>query len=81
MLWIVLVMVAIIVLAGLVVAFTAFPHRGEEIPAAPWLGEAMTKAVDALPTLDNVEGTATDAAGRPVPEPRPQGRGDSSPLP
>jgi hypothetical protein len=49
---IVVVMLAILVLAGLVVAYVAYPHRGEDLPAAPWLGDAMAKAVDAAPTLD-----------------------------
>jgi hypothetical protein len=46
-----LVMLVIVVLAALVVTFVAYPHRGAEVPAAPWLGEAMAKAVDAVPTL------------------------------
>jgi hypothetical protein len=49
---VVVVMVLILVLAGLVVAYVAYPHRGEQMPAAPWLGEAMAKAVDAAPVLD-----------------------------
>jgi hypothetical protein len=49
---VVVVMALILVLAGLVVAYVAYPHRGEEMPAAPWLGEAMAKAVEAAPTLD-----------------------------
>ncbi len=53
MLFIVISMVAIVVVAGLVVTFVAFPHRGEEVPGAPWLGESMSRAVDVLPTLDN----------------------------
>jgi hypothetical protein len=64
MLVIALVMLVILVVAALVVTFAAFPHRGEEVPAAPWLGEAMTKAADALPTLEN-----PDATG---PQPTPQ---------
>ena len=46
-------MVVIVVLAGLVVTFVAFPHRGEEVPGASWLGDSMNRAVDVLPTLDN----------------------------
>jgi hypothetical protein len=46
-----LAMLVILVLAGLVVTYAAYPHRGEELPAAPWLGDAMAKAVDAAPTL------------------------------
>jgi hypothetical protein len=51
-LFVVIAMLAILVVAGLVVVYVAYPHRGEEIPAAPWLGEAMTKAVDAAPVLE-----------------------------
>lgn len=51
MIVIALVMLVIVILAALVVTFVAYPHRGEEIPAAPWLGEAMAKAADAAPTL------------------------------
>ena len=53
MLYIVLSMALIMVLAGVVVLYVAFPHRGEEMPHTPWVGEAMRKGVDRLPTLDN----------------------------
>jgi hypothetical protein len=46
-----LAMLVILVLAALVVTYAAYPHRGEEVPAAPWLGDAMAKAVDAAPTI------------------------------
>ena len=61
MLFIVITMVVIVAVAGLVVAFVAFPHRGEELPGVPWLGEAMSNAVDAMPTLE----------AEPAEEPRP----------
>ena len=67
MLVIALVMLVILVVAALVVTFAAFPHRGEEVPAAPWLGEAMTKAADALPTLDNPEATGRSRPRRRAP--------------
>ncbi len=51
MLPVVVVMVLILVLAGLVVVYVAYPHRGEEVPAAPWLGEAMARAAEAAPTI------------------------------
>ena len=51
MLFIVITMLVVLVIAGLVVVYVAYPHRGEEIPAAPWLGEAMTRAVDAAPLV------------------------------
>ena len=53
MLSIVLTMLVILVIAGLVVVYVAFPHRGEEVPHVPWVGEAMRTGVNSLPTLDN----------------------------
>jgi hypothetical protein len=61
---IVLTMLLILVLAGLVVAYVAYPHRGEEMPAAPWLGEAMAKAVEAAPTIDIETADALEADRR-----------------
>ena len=46
-------MLAILVVAGLVVLYVAFPHRGEDVPHTPWVGDAMRKGVNKLPTLDN----------------------------
>lgn len=48
---VVVVMVLILLVAGLVAAYVAYPHRGEQMPAAPWLGDAMARAVDAAPVL------------------------------
>ena len=45
-------MLLVTLLAGAVVAYVAYPHRGEEMPYVPQVGEAMSKAVEALPTLD-----------------------------
>ncbi|GAB2751212.1 hypothetical protein [Nocardioides pakistanensis] len=50
---IVLTMLVIMVLAGVVVLYVAYPHRGEDVPQAPWLGDALRSGVDLLPTLDN----------------------------
>jgi hypothetical protein len=55
MLVVVLVTVAGLLMAGVVVAYVAFPHRGEDLPVVPQLGEAMRKGVDALPTLEDSE--------------------------
>ena len=52
MLFVVISMLVILAIAGLVVLYVAYPHRGEEVPAAPWLGDAMSKAVDAAPVLE-----------------------------
>ncbi len=50
---IVVAMVLILVLAGLVAVYVAYPHRGERMPATPWLGDAMAKAADAAPVLED----------------------------
>jgi hypothetical protein len=50
---ILLAMLGIVVLAGLVVVYVAYPHRGHDVPNAPWLGDAMRRAVRNLPTLHN----------------------------
>jgi len=53
---IVLLMLAILFLAGIVVVYAAFPHRGEDVPGATWLGDVMSRAADAVPTLEEEEG-------------------------
>jgi hypothetical protein len=53
MLAIVVAMLVIMILAGTVVLYVAFPHRGEDVPHTPWVGDAMRKGVEMLPTLDN----------------------------
>ena len=46
-------MLAILIAAGAVVVYVAFPHRGQEVPGAPWLGEALKRGVDAMPVLED----------------------------
>jgi hypothetical protein len=53
MFWILLAMLGTLVLAGLVVVYVAFPHRGEPVPSAPWVGDVLRKGVEMLPTLDD----------------------------
>jgi hypothetical protein len=53
---VVIAMLVILVLSGVVLTFVAFPNRGEELPAAPWLGEVMARAADAAPVLDEEAG-------------------------
>lgn len=41
-----------LVVAGLVLFYVAYPHRGEAPPErAEWLGDVLTRAVDSMPTL------------------------------
>jgi hypothetical protein len=50
--FLVVAMLVILVLAGVVVLYVAFPHRGEDVPHVPWLGRLLRKGVDNVPTLD-----------------------------
>lgn len=68
-------MLVILALAGLVVLYVAYPHRGEDVPNAPWVGDAMRKGVEALPTLDNQREQAEAPAEPAVPaQPSAPGR-------
>ena len=51
MLTIVFTMLLILLISAAIVVYVAFPHRGEAVPKAPWIGDVMNKTVDALPTL------------------------------
>ena len=51
MLTIVLTMLLILLVSAAVVVYAAYPHRGEDVPKAPWVGEIMNKTADKLPTL------------------------------
>jgi hypothetical protein len=48
-----LMMLGILLVAGVVALYVAFPHRGEDVPGAPWLGDAMNRAADAVPVLED----------------------------
>jgi hypothetical protein len=52
---IVLTMLLILLVSAGVVIYVAYPHRGEEMPVVPQLGDAMRKGVDSLPTLEDSE--------------------------
>jgi hypothetical protein len=64
--FLVVTMLVILVLAGLVVLYVAFPHRGEEVPAAPWLGDALRKGADVAPTLDNTSDEPVEPPAEPL---------------
>jgi hypothetical protein len=50
-LWVLLTMLLILFVAGLVAAYAAFTHRGADVPAVPWVGDVLERAVSAVPTL------------------------------
>ncbi|HWI43820.1 MAG TPA: hypothetical protein VNS81_09375 [Nocardioides sp.] len=55
MLFVVIAVLVSLAAAGLVVLYVAYPHRGERVPYAPWLGEAMERAADAAPVIEEEE--------------------------
>ena len=55
MLWVVLSMLTILALAGAVATYVAFPRRGAATPAVPWVGGILSRTVEALPTLGNLD--------------------------
>ena len=67
---IVVAMVVIVLVAGVVVAYVAFPHRGEDLPGAPWLGRLMRRGARSLPTVEpepgDVDARRASARYRPA---------------
>ncbi len=55
MTFIIVSMLVILVLAALVVVYVAYPHRGEKVPGAPWAGRLMSRGVDRLPTVEELD--------------------------
>jgi hypothetical protein len=64
MLVIALLMLLILVIAGVVVMYVAYPHRGEDVPGAPWLGDAMKRGVDCVGELIDLPGHESDRHSR-----------------
>lgn len=68
----VVIMLVVLLLAGLVLGYTAYPHRGEPVPGVPWVGEALERAADAVPYVE--DGDLDVVSGRTVP------RGSEGPI-
>lgn len=51
MLVLALLMLVILAIAGGVVLYVAYPHRGEDVPVAPWLGDAIQRGVETVGDL------------------------------
>jgi hypothetical protein len=69
---IVIAMVLIVLVAGVFIAYVAFPHRGEDLPGAPWLGRLMRRGAEALPTVEDeptVPAVPAEPAGATGPQP------------
>jgi len=52
MIAIIVAMLITLFVAAFVVVYVAFPHRDQEVPGAAWLGDAMKRGVEAMPTLE-----------------------------
>jgi hypothetical protein len=57
-------LLVILALAGLVLVYAAFPHRGETVPGLPWLGDAMERAAEAAPVLETSDEEAWSPRSR-----------------
>ncbi|MDQ6522395.1 hypothetical protein RB608_02235 [Nocardioides sp. LHD-245] len=55
MLFVGLAVVLSLVVSAAVALYVAYPHRGEKMPVVPWLGDAMGRAVEAAPVLEDDE--------------------------
>jgi hypothetical protein len=53
------------VLAAAIVLYVAFPRRGQDVPHASWVGDAMKQGVKALPTLDNQRDNQREGEHKP----------------
>lgn len=51
MLVLALLMLVILAIASGVVLYVAYPHRGEDVPVAPWLGDAIQRGVETVGDL------------------------------
>jgi hypothetical protein len=68
---VVVTMGVVLAVAVLALAYAAWPSRGEQVPGAPWLGELMERAADAVPTLEDGD---LDARPGQAPDEQPSRR-------
>lgn len=64
MLFSLLVLLVGLVVAGLTMLYVTYPRRGQAVPRVPWLGEAMQRRIEALPTLEPGETVEQDLIHR-----------------
>lgn len=55
MLFVAMAVLLSLAVSGLVALYVAYPHRGEAVPGLPWIGDAMARAVDAAPVIEDDE--------------------------
>jgi hypothetical protein len=54
-----------------VVLYVAYPHRGEDVPGAPWLGRLMHRGARSLPTVEPEPGDVVPPEGEVQPTESP----------
>jgi hypothetical protein len=50
---VVVTMIVVVAVALLALGYAAFPHRGEQVPGAGWLGDVLERAADAVPVVSD----------------------------
>lgn len=71
MTFIVVTMLVVLAIAGAALFFAAYPGRGEKVPGVPWLGDALERAADAVPTIEDGDLDPTfDDDAEPTPSAR-----------
>lgn len=53
MVWLLLMLLVCFALAGCVAVYVGYTRRGEDVPHMPWLGDAIKRGIESLPTVDN----------------------------
>lgn len=60
----IIAMLVILAVAAVVMVYVAYPHRGQQVPRASWLGRALGKAVERAPVMKDGELDERDATRR-----------------
>lgn len=62
MLLVIITMLVSLGVAGGIALYVAFPHRGEDVPRAAWLGRSLRRGVESLPTIEGADDDVRDVS-------------------
>lgn len=62
MLLVIITMLLSLGLAAGIALYVAFPHRGEDVPRAAWLGRSLRRGVESLPTIEGADDDVRDVS-------------------
>jgi len=62
LLFMIVTMVLSLGLAAGIALYVAFPHRGEDVPRAAWLGRSLRRGVESLPTIEGADDDVRDVS-------------------